>query len=233
MSENNSENLARLDWIDETIPLSRRFDDPYFSIADGFAETTHTFMNGNNLSDRFAPCERFTIAELGFGTGLNFLATKKLWSECAPAKAQLDYISFEQFPMSKSDLEKSLSRWPMLAAAASELAGYWNPEFEFLEAQFGNVHLIVFFSDANIRLPQLEFSADAWFLDGFSPAKNPELWSSELMQQVFKNTRPGGTFATYTSAGWVRRNLQAAGFTVQRIKGHGNKRQMTVGARPE
>jgi tRNA U34 5-methylaminomethyl-2-thiouridine-forming methyltransferase MnmC len=130
--------------------------------------------------------------------------------------------------MDRPDLEKSLSRWPQLCVEADELASQWHPQFEMLEFQINNVHLSVYFSDANVRLPQLDIQADAWFLDGFSPAKNPELWNADLIQQVFHKTGPEGTFATYTSAGWVRQNLQSAGFTVQRIRGHGNKRQMTI-----
>jgi tRNA U34 5-methylaminomethyl-2-thiouridine-forming methyltransferase MnmC len=229
--ENNRELFPQLDWIDETIPISRRFDDPYYSKASGIDETRHTFINGNDLPQRLAQTRAFTIAELGFGTGLNFLATCALWDDVSSPDAQLHFISFEQYPLTSQDLQKALSRWPQLDAGSRSLVDEWQPQFEFLDTKIGNTRLTVFFSDANVRLPQLDFAADAWFLDGFSPARNPELWSLELMRHVFDRTLPGGTFATYTSAGWVRRNLQSAGFAVQRIPGHANKRQMTIGTK--
>lgn len=225
-------NDSAVSWLDGTIPVSTRFDDPYYSKADGLAETRHTFLEGNHLAARFANCkDTFTIAELGFGTGLNFLATCILWRQVAPATARLNYLSFERYPLPASDIRHALSRWPKLSKAAEALLAHWNTDLEFIEFTDTSIEATVFLSDANTRLPQLSFQADAWFLDGFAPSRNPDLWSAELMQAVFRNTCSGGTFATYTAAGWVRRNLQEAGFEVSRIPGHGTKREMMTGAR--
>lgn len=227
---NSNENAVS--WLDETIPVATRFNDPYYSKTDGLAETRHVFLAGNRLAERFARCtDTFTIAELGFGTGLNFLAAWQLWRRTAPPNTQLTYLSFERYPMAESDMRHALSRWPELTDGAEKMMAKWNPDFEFFEFHQNNMSATVFFADANIRLPQLSFQADAWFLDGFAPSRNPDLWSLELMQQVFAHTEEGGTFATYTAAGWVRRNLQAAGFGVDRVPGHGTKREMMTGIR--
>lgn len=226
---------AQIEWLEGAVPCSTRFDDPYYSKRDGLAETRHVFLAGNRLAERFAGCDRFTIAELGFGTGLNFLATAQLWAEAASATAKLDFFSFEQFPMEANDMAAALAVWPELAVLATPLLETWDGHgngtkaFELKEA---NISLTVFFGDANTCLPQANFFADAWFLDGFSPAKNPELWNEVLMKGVFRHTRPGGTLATYSAAGWVRRNLDAAGFQTSREAGHAGKRQMTAGIRP-
>lgn len=231
MTQNKSEleNQQELEWLDETIPRSVQFDDTYYSKADGYSETIHTFLNGNDLPERFVDAKKFVIGELGFGTGLNFLAAKELWKEKAQPTAKLHFVSFEQYPIEKDQVIKALSRWPQLETATHELANIWTTDREFLDCHFENVELTVFFGDANIRLPQLDLEVDAWFLDGFSPAKNPELWNETLMLAVGKNTVPNGTFATYTSAGFVRRNLAQAGFEVTKQTGHAGKREMSVG----
>ncbi|MEC9342789.1 MAG: tRNA (5-methylaminomethyl-2-thiouridine)(34)-methyltransferase MnmD [Pseudomonadota bacterium] len=222
-----------IEWIDGTIPYSRRFADAYYSRAGGLAETGHVFIAGNRLNERWPQLRECLIAETGFGTGLNFLATLRQWREFAPADATLQFLSFEQFPLAKGEMARALSRWPELADAADRLVGLWRPGYEFLQADFAeNVKLTVFMSDANIRLPQLDFVADAWFLDGFAPSRNPQLWSEELLKQVFARTKPGGSFATYSAAGFVRRNLEQAGFDVERRPGFAGKREMLVGSRP-
>ena len=168
---------AALEWQEGDLPVSTVFSDPYYSRQDGLSETRHVFLHGNRLEERFAalaPGETFTIAELGFGPGLNFLAALYLWRRSAPPSTRLAYLSFELYPVTPEEMLRALSRWPELAGDARELADAWNPNFEFLEWQAGgDARLTVFFSDANIRLPQLGFEADAWFLDGFSPARNP------------------------------------------------------------
>ncbi len=135
--------------------------------------------------------------------------------------------------MSNEDMAKALSQWPALDELAARLAEVWNPEFEIIDEDFAeDIRLTVFMSDANVRLPQLQLEADAWYLDGFSPAKNPELWNVELMQHVSTATKPAGSFATYSAAGAVRRNLEAAGFSVERKQGFGTKREMLTGIKP-
>ena len=227
---------AQVGWLEGSVPCSTRFDDPYYSRQDGLAETRHVFLAGNRLAERFAACDRFTIAELGFGTGLNFLATAQMWHETAPPAAKLDFFSFEQFPMTAGDMAAALTVWPELTMLARPLLEAWSDSSNLtkvFELKNENIALTVLFGDANTRLPQAGFSADAWFLDGFSPAKNPELWNTTLMEEVFRRTRPGGTLATYSAAGWVRRNLETAGFRTERQPGYAGKRQMTVAMRPE
>lgn len=226
---------ARIEWLEGAVPCSTRFDDPYYSKSDGLAETRHVFLAGNRLAERFATCDRFTIAELGFGTGLNFLATAQLWRETAPPTAKLNFFSFELLPMAASDMATALAAWPELSTPAERLLKAWenhDSRSGSFELSAGNISLTVFFGDANTRLPQAGFFVDAWFLDGFSPAKNPELWNEALMAEVSRHTKPGGTLATYSAAGWVRRNLETAGFTTKRQPGHAGKRQMTVASRP-
>lgn len=210
-----------LDWRDDVIPVSRQFDDPYFSLAGGLDETRHVFLAGNHLPQRF--CDGFRIAELGFGTGLNLLAT--LQAHHGPG--HLTYTSFEAFPMPADDMARALQAFPELAEIAGPMLRQWATGATVL--QFPNLTAHILVGDARDRLPAWDGRADAWYLDGFSPAKNPELWSQDLLHQVACHTAPGGSFATYTAAGHVRRALAEAGFTVTRIPGFGRKRHMTVG----
>lgn len=210
-----------LDWRDGTIPVATRFDDPYFSLSGGLAETRHVFLLGNNLPDRFR--DGFHIAELGFGTGLNLLATVL----ANPGPGHLTYTSFEAFPMAAPDIARALAAFPELAPIAPEFLAQWASGATTLH--FPNLSAHIILGDARQTLPAWDGLADAWFLDGFSPAKNPELWSADLMTQVARHTAPGGTFATYTAAGHIRRALQDAGFTVTRQPGFGRKRHMTTG----
>lgn len=214
---------AQLDWRDDAIPVSRRFDDPYFSLAGGLAETDHVFLQGNRLANRLQ--DGFRIAELGFGTGLNLMATLALWSRLN-RPGTLHYTSFEAFPMAAEDLARAHSAFSDLAPIAARLAPLWTGATT-LSLPGLSVRLIL--GDARDTLPAWEGQADAWFLDGFSPAKNPELWSEPLLTEVARHTAPGGTFATYTAAGHVRRALAAAGFTVTRQPGFARKRHMTTG----
>lgn len=210
-----------LDWRDDLIPVSRQFDDPYFSLSGGLEETRHVFLAGNGLPGRFR--DGFHIAELGFGTGLNLMAV--LLSHRGPG--HLHYTSFEAFPMPATDMARALAAFPDLAETADLLLKQWATGARNL--QFPNLTARIIVGDARETLPRWEGRADAWFLDGFSPAKNPELWSPDLMAEVARHTAPDGTFATYTAAGHVRRNLSEAGFAVSRAPGFGRKRHMTVG----
>ena len=222
--------MSDIEWRDGTLPISKHFDDPYYSREDGRAETAHVFIAGNNLPQRWNKSEHFTIAELGFGTGLNFLETVYQWQALADVTARLNFISFEAFPLKAEDARTALSSWPELEILANRLLDFWHWNGKGLQIDFApNIHLRVFEGDANQTLPAQNLNADAWYLDGFSPAKNPELWNENLIHEVGRNTRTGGTFATYTSAGFVRRNLQAAGFEVSKVPGFGRKREMLAG----
>lgn len=221
--------LSNLEWRDGDFPVSTRFDDPYYSVVDGRAETDHVFIHGNALHKRWQHMEHCMIGELGFGTGLNFLETVRQWQEIKQYNADLHFVSFEQYPITKEEMEKALSHWPELENLTGRLLKFWLPastiEFEFS----GNIQLTIHIGDANTLLPKLNFKSDAWYLDGFSPAKNPELWNEKLMQEVGNHTADDGSFATYTAAGFVKRGLQAAGFNVEKVKGFGRKREMLIG----
>ena len=210
-----------LDWRDESIPVSRQFDDPYFSLAGGLDETRHVFLTGNGLPGRFR--DGFRIAELGFGTGLNLLAV--LLAHRGPG--HLHYTSFEAYPMPAADIARALEAFPEVAEVAQPFLRQWKTGATVLE--FPDLTATILLGDARETLPAWGGKADAWFLDGFSPAKNPELWAPDLMTEVARHTAPGGTFATYTAAGHVRRALAEAGFTVSRAPGFGRKRHMSTG----
>lgn len=211
-----------LEWQDGT-PIARRFDDPYYSLQDGLAETRFVFHDGNQLTERFA--DGFQIAELGFGTGLSFLATWDAWRKSV-RKGTLHFTSFEAFPLSIEDTSAALAPFTELAPLTERLL-----EFLAGKALPSDIQLTIIEGDARETVPNWQGQADAWFLDGFSPAKNPELWSADLMTAVGDHTKRGGTFATYTAAGHVRQKLSDAGFTVERISGFGRKRHMSVGKR--
>jgi tRNA U34 5-methylaminomethyl-2-thiouridine-forming methyltransferase MnmC len=216
---------SQIIWRENAVPVSVRFDDPYFSLADGLAETRHVFLHGNDLARRLD--QPLRIAELGFGTGLNVLATLGLRAEQG-ATAPLRITSFEAFPLSAPEMARALEPFVDLAALAVPLLDGIAAGQRRIELAPGAT-LVLEIGDARERLPAWSEEADAWFLDGFSPAKNPELWSPELMQSVGRHTAAGGTFATYTAAGFVRRGLEAAGFDVMRVPGFGAKRHMTRG----
>ena len=213
----------RLDWRAGGVPVSARFDDPYFSLEGGLAETRHVFLAGNDLPARLRP--GFHVAELGTGTGLNLLALAEAAAQAGTAS--LRYTGFEAFPISANDLTRALAAFPELAPLARALRAAWRPDG--FTTRIGPVEARVIAGDARATLPGWEGRADAWFLDGFAPARNPELWEPALMAEVARHTAPGGSFATYTAAGHVRRALAEAGFAVARRPGFGRKRHMSVG----
>ncbi|RLQ87729.1 tRNA (5-methylaminomethyl-2-thiouridine)(34)-methyltransferase MnmD [Notoacmeibacter ruber] len=223
-----------LHWDIEGRAHSDLYDDVFFSRADGLAETTHVFLEGNRLKQRFAALPSgatFTIGELGFGSGLNMLATIELWRSAAPAGAVLHLVSFEKHLLPPDAVNRMLAPWPHLLSLATPLiSAAADHETGELEMDFGHdVHLKVMIGDVADRIADMAAPADAWFLDGFSPAKNPAMWYADLMAALATNTAEDGTFATYTAAGWVRRNLEAAGFAVEKRPGFGRKREMMAG----
>lgn len=213
---------AEISWRDGTVPVSDRFDDPYFSVANGYAETCHVFLDGNGLPERLT--DGFHVAELGFGTGLNLLALWQVWQESGRG-GKIRFTSFEAFPMSPADMERAHAAFPALARNAALLREALCDGAVTVSLPGLDLELIV--GDARQTLPKWAGRADAWFLDGFSPAKNPELWGPSLLAEVARHTGPGGTASTYSAAGHVRRALQEAGFEVTRAPGFGRKRHMT------
>ncbi|KKL49135.1 hypothetical protein LCGC14_2318540 [marine sediment metagenome] len=202
--------------------MSTRFGDPYYSLQDGLAETAHVFLAGNDLPARLRP--GFHIAELGFGTGLNALAAWRMWRDSGQS-GDLRFTSFEAWPITAAEMTRAHAGFPELAALSAQLCAAWSPDRP--EIALPGLRLSVLRGDAAETLPHWAGLADAWFLDGFAPARNPELWAPELLAQVAAHTAPGGTAATYSAAGHVRRALAAHGFDVTRAPGYGRKRHMT------
>lgn len=210
-------------------PRSIAFGDVYFS-GDGPAETRHVFLAGNALPARFA-APRFSIGELGFGTGLNFLAAWDAWNRAEkPEGARLHFFSVEAFPLSAVDMARAHQAWPELAALSAALRRRLPaPHPGFHVIGFGDVSLTLFYGDALDGLTQAEGRIGAWFFDGFSPAKNPAMWSQDIFRAAASLSEPGATFATFTVAGTVRRALEAAGFEWEKRPGYGRKKEMLAG----
>lgn len=219
---------ARLDWHAGDVPVSRQYEDPYFSLDDGLEETRHVFLAGNDLPDRFR--DGFHVAELGFGTGLNMLVAAEAWARHG-AKGTLCLTSFEAHPISAADMARALAAFPILAPRAARLVKGWQSNAGRINLGDG-ARLEVIIGDARTTLPHWTGCADAWFFDGFAPARNPQLWEPGLLAAVAAHTAPGGTAATYTAAGHVRRALTAAGMEVSRVPGYGRKRHMTIARMP-
>jgi len=215
--------------------IAPRFDDVYFSAEDGLAETRHVFLEGNRLAERFAALrlgETFTIGETGFGTGLNFLAACQLFEQHAPADSHLQFVSVEGFPLDRPTIERALAPWPELAGQRAELLNQWGhfaPGVHRMEFACGSVSLSLLIGEVADVLSDLKVRVDAWFLDGFAPARNPAMWSEQVFQQVARLSQSQATLATYTAAGSVRRGLGQAGFEIEKRAGFGRKRDMTVG----
>ena len=203
------------------VPFSTQFNDLYYSADNGLAEAQHVFLSGNNLPERFST--GFQIAELGFGTGLNLLVALAAWRKSG-VKGILYFTSFEAFPLTPEQMIIAHQAFPELKEIATELASLWGNTITLPDLKFDLI-----LGDARDTLPAWLKKADAWFLDGFSPTKNPELWEPTLMADVAQHTKSGGSCATYTAAGFVRRSLQKAGFSITRTPGFGKKRHMTQG----
>ena len=208
-------------------PISEIFDDPFFSRKNGAAEKKHVYLDGNDLPGAWSGCDTFVIGETGFGTALIFIETLALWRATAKAGANLHYVTFEAYPLSREAIAECLTSWPDRAEFAVELIAAlpvsW-PKSGSVWVELGNVTLEVVIGLAESTVPAHSLEADCWFLDGHSPAKNPDMWSADLMLAVGNQTKTGGTFAAYSAAGWVRRNLEAAGFVVSKSAGFGTKR---------
>ncbi len=237
--------MAKLSWP-EGLPFSDTFDDIYFSTDNGLAEKTHVFIDGNQLIKRWETLSDnyFTIGETGFGSGLNFLLAWSLWLSHAPKSAKLFYYSCEKFPLRREDLETCLNLWPQLHDLAQELINTYpvlTPGFHQLEFAEGRINLTLMIGEASACYKELLLCGDnplegqlrtnfvdAWFLDGFTPSKNKEMWSTELLQILALLSKKGTTLATYSAAALVKENLLAAGFKLNKRKGFGAKRSMVV-----
>ncbi|TAH45256.1 MAG: bifunctional tRNA (5-methylaminomethyl-2-thiouridine)(34)-methyltransferase MnmD/FAD-dependent 5-carboxymethylaminomethyl-2-thiouridine(34) oxidoreductase MnmC [Betaproteobacteria bacterium] len=227
---------ARLAHAADGTPYSDTFDDVYHSSDGGLGQARHVFLAGNDLPRRWAGRERFVVLETGFGLGLNFLATWDAWRRDAQRCARLHFVSFELHPFTVDDLARLHQRWPELTALATELRAAWpplTPGVHRLHLDEERVTLTLYFGDARDGLAQLPVHADALYLDGFSPAKNPDLWSARVFHLLARCCAPGATLATWSVAGEVREGLRRAGFTVRKAPGFGGKRQMLQGLRAD
>jgi tRNA 5-methylaminomethyl-2-thiouridine biosynthesis bifunctional protein len=220
---------APLAFAADGTPFSEAYGDVYHSTEGGIAQARHVFLQGNGLPERWRARRQFTILETGFGFGLSFLATWKAWREDPERCQRLHFVSIEKHPFQASDLavllkdfpdlkDELLSRWPMLV-----------PGMHRLEFDSGNVVLTLFFGDIADGLPQLQLAADAFYLDGFAPQKNPEMWDAHLLRHLGRLAGPGATLATWSVAAAVREALQGAGFAVEKKPGFGTKKEMLVG----
>ncbi len=205
-------------------PRSKEFDDVYFSAEDGLAESCHVFLAGNGLPEAWAGADEFTICETGFGTGLNFLAVWRLFEDTAAPHQTLHFISFEKYPLSAQEVEEALQ--PFAHEFERQMPIYLQ---DYMGVQTPRVKLTLILGDVNAELPKLDACVDAWFLDGFKPSSNPDMWSEIVFNNMARLSHEGTTLATFTSAGFVRRGLQAAGFEIEKTRGYGRKREMVVG----
>ncbi|WP_232305611.1 bifunctional tRNA (5-methylaminomethyl-2-thiouridine)(34)-methyltransferase MnmD/FAD-dependent 5-carboxymethylaminomethyl-2-thiouridine(34) oxidoreductase MnmC [Gilvimarinus polysaccharolyticus] len=248
MSDSSITSPAQLLWNERGQPLSNTYGDFYFSLHDGLAETRYVFIEGNHLPERFAALKSntsqnlFTIAETGFGTGLNFLASWQLWREQPHGNNRLHFISVEKHPITLPDLIRALALWPELAPLATQLTQQY-PAFVGRGIQrlhfSDNVSLTLIIDEATSGLQSLlwpstdkvrdtatQASVDAWFLDGFSPNKNPDMWSDTLFNTIAALSGPTTTAATFSAASSVKRGLKAVGFNIVNLPGFKKKREM-------
>lgn len=236
---------AKIHFNQENTPVSDKFDDVYFSNQDGLAETHYVFLEGNQLWERWVHYQEahFVIAETGFGTGLNFFAVTTLFREFrqkhpdSPLK-RLYFISFEKYPLSLDALQQAHLAYPQFSRFAQHLQQHWlNPIQGCYRFHFDETTLDLWFGDVAENLPQLgdymNGKIDAWFLDGFAPSKNPDMWNEQLYQQMFRLTKPQGTFATFTAASAVRKGLENTGFNIKKRKGFGKKRECLSGQKTQ
>lgn len=223
---------AHLQWSEDGVLRNADYGDVYFQPKLGAPESYYVFLEKNRLPERFSASGRegMRIAELGFGTGLNFLLTAQEWHKSG-APGELLYVSIEKHPIQPTDLKRIFAFWPDLQTHAELLLMQYPPPLEgfyHLHLPHIRVRLMLCLGDVKDVLPQITGRFDAWYLDGFAPAKNPGMWEEKLFPLIAARTKNGGTLATFSSAGIVRRGLEAAGFTVEKVRGFGVKRDMTV-----
>jgi len=248
---------ADIHWDEQGLPRSTQFEDVYFSVENGLEETRHVFLQGNQLEQRWHALDdqqNFVICETGFGSGLNLLASAQLWQKVAPSGAQLHFISTELYPLKKDDLKRALSLWPELTDLADQLIAQYpalTPGYHQLELNIDRknnkdksiakpIKVNLIFDDVVDGLKSLcptlaieqwgyqNWNVDAWFLDGFAPAKNPKLWQTDVFNCLNRLSAQNATVATFTCAGVAKRGLKDGGFEIEKIPGFGRKREMLV-----
>lgn len=233
---------ARIDWPTPLTPRSADCGDIYWSLDQALREKQHVFVDGNRLAERWADIAgaHFTLCETGFGFGINFLVSANLWRRCNPHGAILNYVAFEKAPVQPRDLQRLYAGlapqagidWPSWQRHTAQLMAHYplpspGDHLVWLDR---DICLRLVIGDVNATLTGMDNEADAWYLDGFSPGKNPDAWRNTLFVQMASASRPGATFATYSVAGDVRRGLAAAGFGISRKPGFGKKAEMLCGS---
>lgn len=227
---------AQIDWDDQGRPHSRQYDDVYFAVNEGIEETRHVFLGQTRLAERFAalaPHACLVIGETGFGTGMNFYCAWQLFEQHAHAEARLHFVSVEKYPLGHEDMARAVRLWPELAAYSQPLLEQYvavHPGFQQFTFDNGRVTLTLLIGDVLEQLPQLDAQIDVWFLDGFAPAKNPDMWTPQLFAQLARLSYPGTVLGTFTTTGWVRRSLVDAGFAMRKVPGIGKKWEVMNGA---
>ncbi|MBM9500336.1 bifunctional tRNA (5-methylaminomethyl-2-thiouridine)(34)-methyltransferase MnmD/FAD-dependent 5-carboxymethylaminomethyl-2-thiouridine(34) oxidoreductase MnmC [Leptospira sp. 201903071] len=223
-----------LSWKENQTPVSEEFGDIYFSPENGMEETKHVFIEGNKLLQRWEeqiPQKSFSILELGFGTGLNFLTTWKEYTKHED-RFRLHYISIEKFPLNKEEISKALSVFPELQTTQEEFLNSYEdliPGMNYFRFQNGNVHLTLYLGNVEDALVEISGKVDAIFLDGFAPSKNPDMWEESVLIHLRRVCKKGTTFSTFTVARMVRDSLTSCGFVLEKRPGFGKKREMLVG----
>lgn len=226
-----------IDWKENGTPVSREFNDIYFSPENGLEETRHVFLKGNRLEERLISSEAhhtFSILELGFGTGLNFFTTWQLWRNCKNKSKQkvLRFTSFEKYPLERDDIRKAISAFPELSEQLELFLEKYKllvPGCNTFLFEKENLILNLWIGDAIQLLPETSGKFDTFFLDGFAPAKNPELWGENISLQLKRLSNKNARLATFTVARSVKDCLNGAGFTLSKIPGYGRKREMLIG----
>ena len=216
---------AQFDLSRPGTPASGEFGDIYFSVDGGLEESREVFLRGNRLPERWADRDGpFVIGETGFGTGLNVLAAWRMWRGTG-ARGRLHVVSVERYPLDREQLAAALAAFPELSELTAELMAKWPGRVRGVHRlEFPDLTLDLHFDDIENALDGMEARVDAWFLDGFSPARNARMWSPEVLSRIGELSAPDATLATFTVAGRVRRGLEAAGFSVERVPGFGRKR---------
>ena len=207
---------------------SRRYDDIYFDKTDGVKEKEHVYLNANDLANRIQFSSKLCIAELGFGTGLNFILTWRLWKKNRKPNSSLTYISFEKAPLSKKEMTRVYKKFKELNDFSDQLIQKLTDNYKTNRTIYfksENINLILIYDDFSL-LTNFDFKADIWFLDGFAPSKNPEVWDNSYYKNIYNRTNLKGSLSTFTSSGLVRRGLALAGFSVTKVRGFGQKREM-------
>lgn len=232
-SKENNQETTDITWKNDNTPISTYYGDVYFSADSGIQESEYIFINNNFLPERFKIASDFSIGETGFGTGLNFALTCKLWAERSLESSTLFFTTYEKHPLSKNDFIKAAKIWPELSEIYSELIPKYKnlqPGKNRIKLDSFRTELIIIIGDINNTITKSPSnSCDCWFLDGFAPSLNPQMWNEHVLKNIARTARNGSTFSTFTAAGKVRRTLIECGYCVEKVKGFGKKRDMLRG----